>query len=72
MQQLIKFSLFTIVLCTAACENHNRVGKEGSTGNGGIIDSQSHNDTSRPHQDSVGNQHDNPNFRDTTYKPQSH
>jgi len=46
------------------------VGKQGSTGNGGIIDSQSHYDTSHPTQDSIGDQHVNPNFRDTTYKPQ--
>jgi hypothetical protein len=69
MHSLIRISLFAAIICIA-CENHNRVGKEGSTGNGGIIDSQSHYDTSHPTQDSVGDQHVNPNFRDTTYKPQ--
>jgi len=71
MQQLIRISIFTAILF-AACENHNRVGKEGSTGDGGIIDSVGHHDTSHPHQDSVGNQHVNPNFRDTASKPQKH
>jgi hypothetical protein len=71
MQQIIRISLFAAVLCVA-CENHNRVGKEGSTGDGGIIDSVGHNDTSHPRQDSIGDQHVNPNFRDTTYKPQKH
>lgn len=71
MQQNIRIAFFAAILCVA-CENHNRIGKEGSTGNGGIIESQSHNDTSHPHQDSVGDQHVNPNFRDTTDKPQKH
>lgn len=59
-----------VVTAAAGCENHNRVGKEGSTGDGGVIDSEGHYDTSRPQKDSVGNGNDNPNGPDTGARPQ--
>ena len=68
MRKLLILLLFSGSLL-AGCENHNRVGAENGTGDGGVArpDSTTRFDTSHPreHSDTSGRLHDTPATPDT-------